>query len=106
MDTGFSTSLGLFTSQVNASEDGNINGLKLSTPPGTTGAVRLVGVRGKLTSESGTSVTLTDGIASNISGGSWTLVPADLPVVQAANAASRTSMSRLALVTAMLALLL
>ena len=106
VDTGFSTNLGMFSSQVTASEDGTITGLRFLTPQGTSGTVRLAGVRGKLTSENGTSVTLTNGMASNISGGSWDLVPTDSSVVQAANAASRTSMSSLALVTTMLALLL
>ena len=106
VDTGFSTKLGIFSSQVEASEDGNITGLKFATPAGTTGMVRLLGVEGELVSENGTSVTLTDGMASNISGGSWTLKQAESPVAQATNAASKASSSLGGLVAALFAMLL
>jgi hypothetical protein len=73
IDSGFSTNLGGFSSQVSASDDGSISSLKVTTPSGTIGTVKLPGISGSLVSTNGTSVTLSDGIASNVSGGTWTL---------------------------------
>ena len=98
VDTGFSTNLGMFSSQVSALEDGTITSLKFVTPSGTTGMVRLDGVEGKLMSDNGTSVMLNDGMASNVSGGTWTLMRSNVPGVPVSNTASTTaSMSLLAL---------
>ena len=73
VDAGYSTNLGLFANQVNATEDGAITGMTFTTPSGTTGTVRLPGVSGTLTSNNGTTVQLSGGIASDVAGGSWTL---------------------------------
>lgn len=72
VDTGFSTDLGEFSAQVGAT-GGTITSLRFTVPSGTMGTVSLPGVQGTLQSENGTSVTLTDGMARNVSGGSWTL---------------------------------
>lgn len=74
VDTGFETSLGSFASQVNASENGDITGFTFTTPAGTTGTVSLPGVSGSLTSSNASSVKLIDGMASDVQGGTWTLV--------------------------------
>jgi hypothetical protein len=103
VDTGFSTDLGSFSSQVSASGDGTVTALKFVTPSGTTGSVSLPGVEGTLQSENGASVTLTDGMAQNLSGGSWTLQAAS-PV--AANLGTMPSPSILAILTSWLAFLL
>lgn len=74
VDAGFSTNLGAFSSQVNASADGMITGMKFSAPTGTTGSVRVPGVSGTLMSSNGSSVPFTNGMASNVAGGSYTLM--------------------------------
>lgn len=100
VDTGFSTTLGAFSSRVSASEDGTILALKFETPTGTIGNVKLPGISGKLMGDNGTSVTLTGGIVSNVSGGTWTLMQTE--AVQAANAASTLSSSLLAVLVGVL----
>ncbi|EMC93052.1 glycoside hydrolase family 78 protein [Baudoinia panamericana UAMH 10762] len=72
VDTGFQTTLGSFTSQVNASS-GAITGLRFATPSGTTGSVSLPGVSGSLRATNGATVALANGMASNLTGGTWTL---------------------------------
>ena len=106
VDTGFSTTLGSFSSQVEASEDGTITAFKFATPTGTMGSVRLPGVSGKLMSDNGTAITLTNGVASSVSGGTWTLMTKDSQVVPASNIASMPSTSMLALLAGVLAALL
>ncbi|KAK3703778.1 hypothetical protein LTR37_014224 [Vermiconidia calcicola] len=106
VDTGFETTVGLFSSQVNASTDGTITGMKFVTPAGTMGSVRLPGVSGQLMSENGTLVSLVAGTARNVSGGTWTLRAAGAPVQAEGKAASGTSMSALVIAAGILALLL
>ena len=72
VDAGFSTNLGAFASQVNAS-NGAITGFKFATPTGTSGRVSLPGVSGSLISSNGTSVPLVGGEASGVAGGNYTL---------------------------------
>lgn len=74
VDTGFETSLGVFETVVNGTGSGTVTGLRFSTPSGTTGRVVLDGVSGVLRSENGTTVMLVNGEASNVPGGTWTLV--------------------------------
>jgi hypothetical protein len=57
---------------VNASE-GAVTAMEFSTPSGTSGAVRLPGLTGSLTSSNGSSIALVDGEARNVPGGSYTL---------------------------------
>jgi hypothetical protein len=102
VDTGFSTDLGAFSSQVSASGDGTVTALKFVTPSGTTGSVSLPGVEGTLQSENGTSVTLSNGMAHNLSGGVWTLQAAS-PV--ASNLGTMLSPSLLPILTSSLAFL-
>ncbi|KXS99524.1 hypothetical protein AC578_4246 [Pseudocercospora eumusae] len=73
VDAGFSTSLGTFSSTVNASSSGSITGFRFSAPAGSSGSVSLPGVQGALHNENGTSITLVNGEASGVSGGNWTL---------------------------------
>nr|OQO15778.1 hypothetical protein B0A51_17389 [Rachicladosporium sp. CCFEE 5018] len=73
VDAGFSTNVGSFASQVNASTDGSITGFTFTAPEGTTGRVSLPGVSGSLVSGNGTSVALVGGKVSELSGGIWTL---------------------------------
>ncbi|SMR49452.1 unnamed protein product [Zymoseptoria tritici ST99CH_3D1] len=74
VDTGFSTSLGQFAVEVNATASGQITGFMFSTPDGTSGRVSLPGVSGMLRGGNGTTVRLIDGEASDVPGGTWTLV--------------------------------
>ena len=73
VDTGFSTDLGTFSCQITATGDGTITSLKFTTPSGSTGSVSIPGLGGSLQSQNGTSVMLTNGMAQNVSGGTWTL---------------------------------
>ena len=101
VDTGFSTDLGTFSCQVSASDVGTITALKFVTPFGTTGSVSLPGVEGTLKSGNGTSVQLSNGVANNVSGGTWTLQAAT-PV--AASLTSRIFPSTLTIITTLMAL--
>lgn len=74
VDTGFSTRVGEFSSQVNGSDVGDITGFGFTAPVGTSGRVRLPGVSGALRSQDGRFVELVDGEATGVAGGSWTLV--------------------------------
>ncbi|RDW95315.1 six-hairpin glycosidase-1 [Coleophoma crateriformis] len=72
---GFQTGLGSFESEVQTTcVNGSISALSFSTPAGTTGSVSLPGIVGSLQGSSGVNVTLVDGVAENVSGGTWTLV--------------------------------
>lgn len=69
-----STNLGLYSVNIEADGNGGITALSFETPDGTSGDVILPGsTTGSLTSSSGETVTLTDGVATGISGGSWVL---------------------------------
>ncbi|KAK4493955.1 hypothetical protein PRZ48_015141 [Zasmidium cellare] len=75
IDTGFETSLGGFETQVNATGNGTITGLKFSTPAGTSGTVVVEGaVGGYLRSGNGTRVEIVNGEAQGVSGGTWEYV--------------------------------
>ncbi|KAI6862019.1 bacterial alpha-L-rhamnosidase domain-containing protein [Hortaea werneckii] len=74
VDTGFETPLGTFASQVNASSDGAITGMRFQTPPGTMGSVSVPGVSGTLVNANGTTVQLQNGMAENVMGGIWMLM--------------------------------
>jgi hypothetical protein len=74
VDTGFETTLGEFASQVNASETGEVTGFMFTTPEGTSGTVSLPGVSGTLTSGNASTIVLVSGLASDVPGGTWTLV--------------------------------
>lgn len=74
VDTGLRTSQGAFASQVNASDSGTITGMQFTTPAGTIGSVSVPGVSGTFRSDNGTTVSLANGMASEVAGGKWTLV--------------------------------
>lgn len=120
IDTGFSTTLGEFSTTVSASESGEIEGMTFTTPPGTSGSVVVPGVSGSLMSRNGTSVVLDGGRAENVSGGTWRLMSssngtsggngtasggAAVPE-QTANGAGLAGLSALALVAACLGMLI
>ena len=96
VDTGFTTDLGAFSCQVSASGDETVTALKFITPSGSLGSVSLPGVEGTLQSENGTSVTLTNGMAQNVGGGTWTLQAASPVEVSLASLISPSSLTILA----------
>ncbi len=106
VDAGFSTNLGLFSSQLTAAEDGSVGSLVFTTPPGSTGSVKLPGVSGSLTSTNGTSVSLVGGMARNLTGGTWTLQRNSVVPAQGGAAAKGLLSPALAFVAAALAFLL
>lgn len=74
VESGMSTTLGLFSVSITADGNGGITALNLETPEGTTGDVVLPGqTTGTLTSSSGETARLSSGVAGGISGGSWAL---------------------------------
>lgn len=74
VESGMSTTLGSFSVELSADGNGGITALGFVAPNGTTGDVVLPsGTAGILTSSSGETVTLTNGVAIGITGGSWTL---------------------------------
>lgn len=74
VESGMSTSLGAFSVELTADGNGGITAFTFVTPDGTNGDVVLPsGTTGSLTSSSGETVALTSGVATGVSGGSWTL---------------------------------
>lgn len=74
IDTGFSTTLGHFSTNVLADQEGNIQTLSFVTPPGTSGRVVLLGFSGSLIGSNGTSIPLVNGTAENVPGGHWNTI--------------------------------
>ncbi|KAJ4390040.1 hypothetical protein N0V93_007513 [Gnomoniopsis smithogilvyi] len=71
---GITTTVGSFTVEITADGKGAITAFSLVTPAGTTGDVVLpASTIGSLTSDSGQTVALTNGVATGLNGGSWTL---------------------------------
>lgn len=74
VESGITTPLGSFTVDITADGKGGITAFSFVTPAGTTGDVVLPGgTTGSLTSSSGQTVALTNGVATGLSGGTWTL---------------------------------
>ncbi|KAL3452723.1 Six-hairpin glycosidase-like protein [Aspergillus insuetus] len=74
IDAGFATALGRFSVSMELDRNGSYRSLRLSTPVGTVGTVRLDGVRGTLVSSLGRRIRLVNGNASGVTGGLWFLV--------------------------------
>lgn len=72
VDAGFTTSLGKFSTRFHHS-GGKFSQLTFETPSNTTGKVVLSGTQGVLVSRSGERVKLSNGLATNLSGGIWAL---------------------------------
>lgn len=120
IDTGFSTTVGVFSNTLTASEAGEILTMEFATPAGTSGSVVLPGISGSLMSQNGTSVPLANGRSEGVAGGTWRLVrdgnsttggnstasgPASVPE-QTGNGASVVGTSMLAMGAAALALMI
>lgn len=118
VDAGFSTRVGTFSALVNASE-GVVTAMEFATPAGTIGNVRLPGLSGSLRSSNGSSITLANGEALNVPGGSYKLVTngtvsggngsttaSSPPAQYSGNGAATLSASMVAMVAALFACLL
>ncbi|CAN8102185.1 unnamed protein product [Discula destructiva] len=74
VSSGITTTLGSITVEITADGQGGITAFSFVAPAGTTGDVVLPsGTSGSLTDGSGQTVALTNGVATGLSGGSWTL---------------------------------
>ncbi|KAF3767680.1 family 78 glycoside hydrolase [Cryphonectria parasitica EP155] len=74
VSSGMATTLGNFTVDITADGSGGITALSFKTPAGTTGDVVLPSdTAGSLTTSSGQTIALTDGVATGLSGGNWAL---------------------------------
>lgn len=74
VSSGITTTVGSLAVEITADGKGGITAFSFVTPAGTTGDVVLPGSTvGSLTSSSGQTVALTNGVATGLSGGSWTL---------------------------------
>lgn len=72
VDAGFSTSLGQFSVNFNASSSGGFESFEFNTPASTAGQVQLP-VAGTLVSSQGQRFAITNGVAAGVPGGSWHL---------------------------------
>lgn len=70
---GFETKLGVFSSAFKRTARSGYTSLEFSAPNGTVGDVSLPGTNGSLVSGDGRRVTLVDGVANGLKGGSWKL---------------------------------
>lgn len=74
VESGMSTTLGSFSVEIAADGNGGITAFSFVTPDGTTGDVVLPSdTTGTIMSSSGETVALTSGVATGVSGGSWSL---------------------------------
>ncbi|KAF2724921.1 glycoside hydrolase family 78 protein [Polychaeton citri CBS 116435] len=75
VDAGYHTKFGEYSVTINATDNGQLSCIRLSTPPGTVGSINLAGVgSGSLVNTNGTVVTLNNkGVATHVPGGSWSL---------------------------------
>ncbi|KAK5121877.1 hypothetical protein LTR85_004448 [Meristemomyces frigidus] len=72
VEAGFTTAIGTFSATY-SSANGSL-AYSFQTPPGTIGTFTMPGVSGSLRSSNGTTIALTNGAASSVAGGNWTLV--------------------------------